>query len=276
MNSETWGINEMDKNRKKKSGRRKVKRPTFRNRLVNGGMLGGASYRPKPPLIVPRRDLRYNNEQKRIPKQEKSHWNGKVEIWTEPQKSRQQKIVKYEVDTDKLLRELAKGNKDALNEITERIEKEMKSEPAEETEPQKKTDTAEKTTDEFDENEVSEKNETETAKQTNENSERAETDMQNEESTEKSENETEANEDTEAEPQQENTNHESQEISQDIESETESSQQEDPLDAPELVYMNPSFWDQLESEMSDELEQLEPEEDFEIPPEESEPIEEGY
>ena len=41
--------------------------------------------------------------------------------------------------------------------------------------------------------------------------------------------------------------------------------------------MNPSFWEQLESEMSDELEHLEPEEEFEIPPEESEPVnEEGY
>jgi hypothetical protein len=41
--------------------------------------------------------------------------------------------------------------------------------------------------------------------------------------------------------------------------------------------MNPSFWEQLESEMSDEVEQLESEEDFEIPPEESEPaLEEDY
>jgi len=256
----------MDKDKKKKSGRCKAKRQTFRKRSVNGGMLGGG--RPwMPPPLMPRRDYRYNNEQKHTPKQEKSHWNGKAEIWTEPQKPRQEKIVKYEVDTDKLLRELAKGNKDALNEIAERIEGEAKAEPAEEAEP-RKADTAE--TNELEKKEASDKTELETTKQTDESSEQTETDMQDKESTEKSENATETNEDIETEPQPENTEDQS------IESETESSQQEDPLDAPELVYMNPSFWEQLESEMSDELEQLEPEEEMEIEPEESEPIEEDY
>jgi hypothetical protein len=80
----------------------------------------------------------------------------------------------------------------------------------------------------------------------------------------------------EAEPQSENANDESQEMPQDIESETESSQQESLFDDPALVYMSPSFWEQLESELSDELEELEPEEDFEISPEESEPVSEGY
>jgi hypothetical protein len=267
----------MDENKRKKSRNYKGKRPSYKKRIINGGMLGGGSYRPRPPPFAPRRDYRYNNEQKHIPKQEKSHWNGKVEIWTEPQKPRQEKIVKYEVDTDKLLRELAKGNKDALNEIAEKLEREIQSEPTDKTETLNKTDDAEKSTDEPEANEVSEETEQEARKQTDESPEQAETDLQNENlKSEKSENETEAHADTEAEPQPENANDESQEIPQDIESETESSQQENPLDAPELVYMNPSFWEQLESEMSDELEQLEPEEDFEISPEESEPISEGY
>lgn len=267
----------MDENKRKKSRNYKGKRPSYKKRIINGGMLGGGSYRPRPPPFAPRRNYEYNTEQKHIPKQEKSHWNGKVEIWTEPQKPRQEKIVKYEVDTDKLLRELAKGNKDALNEIAEKLEREIQSEPTDKTETLNKTDDAEKSTDEPEASEVSEETEQEARKQTDESPEQAETDPQNENlKSEKSENETEAHEDAEAEPQPENANDESQEIPQDIESETESSQQESLLDDPALVYMSPSFWEQLESELSDELEQLEPEEDFEISPEESEPVSEGY
>jgi hypothetical protein len=264
----------MHEYKRKKSSDYRRRRPSYKGHRINGSMLGGGGYRSRRLPIVLRRDYRYNNEQKRIFGQEKSHWSGKVEIWTEPQKPRQEKVVKYEVDTEKLLRELAKRNKDALNEIAERLE-EIKSEPTEDTEPQKKTDTAERSADELETSEVSEK--AELGAEPNESPEQAETDLQDEDlEAEKSESETEAHEDIEAELQPENTNHESQEISQDIESGTESSQQEDPLDAPELVYMNPVFWGKLEREMSDELEQLEPEEDSELPPEESEPIEEGY
>jgi hypothetical protein len=267
----------MDEHKRKKSRNYKGKRPSYRKRLINGGMLGGANYRPRPPPFAPRRNDGHNTEQKHIPKQEKSHWNGKVELWTEPQKPRQEKIVKYEVDTDKLLLELAKGNKEALNEIAEKLEREIKSEPTEETETPKKTDDAEKSTDETKTSEVSEETEREAGKQTNESPDQVETDPQNENvKSEKSENETEAHEDAEAEPQPENANVESQEKPQDTETEPESKPQEDPLDAPELVYMSPSFWEQLESELSDELEQLEPEEDFEISPEESESASEGY
>jgi hypothetical protein len=266
----------MDENKRKKSRNYKGKRPSYKKRIINGGMLGGGNYRPRPPP-APRRNYGHNTEQKHIPKQEKSHWNGKVEMWTEPQKPRQEKIVKYEVDTDKLLRELANGNKDALNEIADKLEREIKSEPTGETETPKKTDDAERSSDESEASEVSKETERETRKQTNDSPEQAETDSQNENlKSERIENETEAHEDAEAEPQPENANDESQEMPQDIESETESSQQESLLDDPALVYMSPSFWEQLESELSDELEQLEPEEDFEISPEESEPVSEGY
>jgi Skp family chaperone for outer membrane proteins len=250
----------MDEYKRKKSRNYKGKRPSYKKPIINGGMLGGGNYRPRPPPFAPRRNYGYNTEQKHIPKQEKSHWNGKVEMWTEPQKPRQEKIVKYEVDTDKLLRELAKGNKDALNEIAEKLEREIKSEPTEETETQKKTDDAEKSTEEPEASEVSEETERKARKQTDESPDQAETDPQNEN----------------AEPQPENANDESQEMPQHIESETESSLQESLLDDPAFVYMNPSFWEQLESELSDELEQLEPEEDLEILPEEGEPVSEGY
>jgi hypothetical protein len=276
MNRESGGINEMDEHERKKSRKYKGKRPTQRKLPANGGMLGGGIYRSLPPP-APRRDYGYKSERNNTPKEERTHWNGKAETWTEPQKPRQEKIVKYEVDTDKLLRELAKGNKDALNEITEKLEREIKSESTEETETPKKIDDAEKSTDES-ANEVSEETNLEARKQTDESTEQAETDLQNENlKAEKSENETEAHEDTVAGPQPENVNDGSQEIPQDTEPETENDQQEDPLDAPELVYMNPSFWEQLESEMSDELEKLGPEGELEVPPEESEPFdEEGY
>jgi hypothetical protein len=267
----------MDEHKRKKSRNYKGKHPSYNKRTINGGTLGGGNYRTRPPPFAPRRTYGHNAEQKQIPKQEKSHWNGKVEMWTEPQKPRQEKIVKYEVDTDKLLRELAKGNKDALNEIVEKLEREIKSEPTEETETQKKTNDAEKSTDEPEASEVSEETEREAREQTNESRDQTETDPQNENlKSEKAENETEAHEDAEAETQPENANDESQEVPQDIESETESSQEESLLDDPALVYMNPSFWEQLESELSDELEQLEPEEDSEISPEESEPVSEDY
>jgi hypothetical protein len=261
----------LDYNKKKKSRKNKSKRPSFnRTRLNSIVIKGNANLKPAPFPRPPRRDFGHNTQQ-HIPKEEKSHWNGKVEMWTEPQKQRQEKVVKYEVDTDKLLRELADANKDALNEIAEKLEKEIKSESSNETEIQKKTDGGEKSTAKS-ASEVSEETEREEKKQTDESPEQAETDMQNEKiETEKSEDET---EDKEAEPQSENVNDESQEAEQDAE--PEDGQQEDPLDAPELVYMKPSFWEQLESEMADELEQMEPEEDLETPPEESEPIEEGY
>jgi len=279
----------MDKNKKKKSGRRKVKRPTFRKPSVNGGILGGGSRWTRTPPFMPRRDYRYNNEQKHIPKQEKSHWNGRVQMWTEPQKPRQEKIVKYEVDTDKLLNELARGNKETLNEIAEKIieaKSEYDSENKEtqtETNPQEsdkenlqKLDSSEKTDKESDipeaEPDKAEESSEPLDKETGTNKE----DDQGEATEEKAEASEEKTDLTEPVEQTENIAQENQETPQDTETEPEANPQEDPFDAPELVYMNPTFWEQLESEMSDELEHLEPEEDFEISPEESEPIEEGY
>jgi len=48
---------------------------------------------------------------------------------------------------------------------------------------------------------------------------------------------------------------ESQEMPQENESEPEQIHQQDPLNDPALAYMCTSFWEQLESELSDELEQ---------------------
>ena len=243
----------MDEYRRKKSSKNRIKRPSIRRPSGHGGPSGGSSLEPRPPPNTPRRDYNYKTEQKAQPKEEKSHWNGKVEVWTEPQKPRQEKIIKYEVDTDKLLNDLARENKETLNEITERLQEantETNPEQSDAENPQK-SDSPEKT--------VSS----------------AEPEPNKDEPLEASEEKTEkTTEPEEAEPQPENGSYQ-QEASQEIEQEAEN--QENPLDAPELIYMSPSFWDKLESELSDELEQLEPQEELEIPPEEGEPInEEGY
>jgi len=275
MNSETWGINEMDKNKKKKSGRRKAKRPIFRKHSVNGGVMGGAS-RWRPPPLMPRRDYSKRTEQRHFPREEKSHWNGRVQMWTEPQKPRREKIVKYEVDTDKLLRELARGNKEALNEIAEKLKEEKAETNTEEKDaenlqkkdsPEKiEADSSDAEPDKSDESLERLPEETETNKDTN----------RDEVTEEKTETSDEAKGDQTETVEKAEVTQENQEMPQDIESETETNPKEEPLDSPELVYMSPSFWEQLESEMSDELEQMEPEENLEISQEESEPLSEGY
>lgn len=244
----------MDEYRRKKSIKYKNKRPKIRRPSCHGGPSGGSSLRPRPPPNTPRRDYNYKTEQKAQPKEEKSHWNGKVETWTEPQKPRQEKIIKYEVNTDKLLNDLARENKETLNEITERI-REANAEPKPEQSDAvdlQKLDSSEKT-------------------ESTTNPEPNEKDEPLEASQEKAEQTPEPEEETEIQPE---NNNDQQEASHEIEPEAET--QENPLDAPELIYMSPSFWDKLESELSDELEQLEPQEELEIP-EEGEPInEEGY
>jgi hypothetical protein len=288
MNTEPRGISEMDKKQRKKSGRFKPRRPTLK-RLGNGGMSGGGSRWTRPPPFTPRRDYGYKPEQKYTPKEEKSHWNGKVQMWTEPQKPRQEKIVRYEVDTDKLLNELARGNKETINEIAEKIieaKSENDSENKEtqaETNPQEsdkenlqKLDSSEKTDKESNIPEAEPDKVEESLESLDKETETNKEGDQGEAAEEKTEASEEKTDITEPVEQTENAAQENQEMPQDTETEPETNPQEDPLDAPELVYMSPSFWEQLESEMSDELEQLEPEENLETPQEEGEPFSEGY
>ncbi len=217
----------MGESRRKKPRKYKCKRRALKPSGL-GGPRGGASYRPRPPPTAPRRTYNYRTEQKPAPKEEKSHWNGKVEVWTEPQKPRQEKIIKYEVDTDKLLNDLARENKETLNEIAERL-REANAEPNPEqsdADNLQKLDSPEKT----DETEPTD--------------EATETDEEDELETE------------EAEPESNGQ----QEASHEMEIEAE-----DKLDDP--VFTDPAFWARLESELSEELEELEPEEDIELPPE---------
>lgn len=253
---------EQDDKKRRKNGRRKIAprglRPSSRITEKPRG-----SQWPRSRPTVPRRDSSHFNESRfRPPRPERPHWSGKAEIWTEPQRPRQNKTVRYEVDTDKLLRELDKGNRETLEEIAERLERQAKAEQDsenKETETHQETDHPETITKE------------ETKEEPSKQIEPSETE---EETTEPN---TEAKEESDTQEQPENADHENQEISQDVESPPETNPQEDMLDAPELVYMNPAFWEQLESDLEADLEQFEPEEDFEIPPEENEPInEEGY
>jgi hypothetical protein len=173
----------------------------------------------------------YNDkaEPKPAPKEEKSHWNDKVEVWTEPQKPKQEKIVKYEVDTGKLLDEIANENKKTIGEIADKFNAEPSREQNDETDPQKK------------------------------------------DLLDKAEAETEPLEESEMPQEEPDPGTVAQEASADLEqaNETESIEQMDPeeiednLDDP--TFTDPAFWEQLESELSEELEQ---EEDLEAPPEE--------
>ena len=226
---------------KRKKSNYKNKRPAYRRTSGFGSTGGGGSYRQRPPPYMPRRDYSYKTEQKNAPKEERSHWNGKVEVWTEPQKPRQEKVIKYEVDTDKLLNELARRNKENLDEITEKLERETKEEPNPE-----KSDS-----------EITQSDNSETTDRESGTHEHSEVN----ESVEDSDTKTETNTDSiEAEPESEIDEH--QETSQDESPEPEQPS-EDPLDDPLLIFMEPSFWEQLENELSDELEQLEPEEEAE-------------
>jgi hypothetical protein len=62
---------------------------------------------------------------KEKPRPNKAHGTGKVEPWTEPAKQKIRKIVKHEVDSEKLLKELENGIEDTLDKLAERIETDL-------------------------------------------------------------------------------------------------------------------------------------------------------
>ncbi|MCW4010022.1 MAG: hypothetical protein NWF05_05325 [Candidatus Bathyarchaeota archaeon] len=223
----------MDDKKKRRRKRRSILR---KPRL--GGVRGGSSYRPRPPPIRLRRIDNYRKEPKPAPKEEKSHWNGKVEVWTEPQKPKQEKVIKYEVDTGELLSELAAENKKTIDEIAERLNAETSPEPSHADNLEKmdvlgtdkEIEPSEETLD------ISEESETE------------EVDMPEAEQ--------------EGSSELEETQEPIEPISEQADPEELAIEAEDKMDDP--VFTEPSFWEQLESELADEIEQ---EEDLEPQPE---------
>jgi hypothetical protein len=173
-----------------------------------------------------RRAYNYKAEPKPLPKEKKSNWNGKVEVWTEPQKPKQEKIIKYEVDTDKLLDEIADENKKTISEIAEKLNAEPSREQSDEEDLQKLDSTEVEETQSIDEAEIPDQDQ------------ELETDGTEEADTES--------------------------IEQQMDPEELQIETKDTMDDP--TFTDPAFWERLENELSDELEQIEP--DMEAPPEE--------
>lgn len=96
-------------------------------RLGRGGSGGGRS-----GSITKMRKTPYNypkpSKPTIKPKQEKTYGTGKVEPWTEPTKQKVRKIVKHEVDSEKLLKELENGIEETLDKLGERLQDEIKQE----------------------------------------------------------------------------------------------------------------------------------------------------
>lgn len=113
-----------DEEEEKKRKRRKLLKKLLRKTKPRLGTTGsrGRAYRPK---LKPR--MKLNKPSRSIkpevkPKKEKTYKHGKVEPWTEPQKPKIRKIVKHQVDTEKLFKDLEKENEETLNKLAERIE----------------------------------------------------------------------------------------------------------------------------------------------------------
>jgi len=210
-----------DYKRKRKTNYRN-KRPSYDSTISRRGSGGGRSYQPSnrlPPYPI-KQNNSYTDNKFMPPKHERHPYgNGRNETWTEPQKPREYKTIKYEVDTDKLLSELSRGNKETLEEITERLREENSSK-------------TEEITDEILEPNESKENTIDPT-------------------------ETEATKDL-----------------PELTKEELEKEDHDILDDPEMKYMSPSFWEDLEAELGDDI-GLEPERPIENTLPDEEPTE-GY
>lgn len=114
---------EEKKKRRSKKRKRRKSRPK-RLKRSSGGRSIGRPYRPK---IRPykRNKTPRNIKPTNKPKPQRRIQSGKVQPWTEPTKPRSKKVVRYEVDTTRLINDLTESNKETLNELTKVIEKEL-------------------------------------------------------------------------------------------------------------------------------------------------------
>jgi hypothetical protein len=81
-----------------------------------GGSIRRSSY-------IIRHNFRYAPEPKDKPKKEKLERYSKAEPWTEPSIKNQPKVIKYEVDTEKMIKELEKNfDEKLLNEVLEKMD----------------------------------------------------------------------------------------------------------------------------------------------------------
>jgi len=243
----------MDEEEKKKRKRRKNLKKLHR-KLRPRLHLGGSLNRRLRPRITPYNSQRFIKPKDK-PKTEKTHWNGKVEPWTEPEKQKIRKIVKHEVDTEKLFKDLETENEKTLNKLAERIEESISNiqqlkveekEPEVVAEAKVKSDnimTSAQTTDE----EVA-------------NNELLDSDELN---IEEILNEPEENIEDESTPMDETT--EDFEITEieDLEPEQTITDEPDSSDfGSELILFNPDFWQEMENDLWGDFEQIEPEAEY--------------
>lgn len=115
----------MDDEEEKK--RKSRKRPSKKRMMPRFNATGGGILRQTPNYRIPYNNQRHAERQEVKTKVREDRWNGNSEIWSKPILPKQDKIVKQEIDTKKLLEELAEENEETLNKLSEQVEKSIES-----------------------------------------------------------------------------------------------------------------------------------------------------
>lgn len=252
---------------KEEKKKRKKGRLSPLNRIRRFGMIAGGGAQPYRPTLNPR-NLSYeksSSRQSSPPREERAHWDGRVHVWTEPQKPRQEKVVKYEVNTEKLLNDLERNNEDLLNKAAKQIEDAIEqAKNVEAILASEKSDDEPKTSEPDSETNLQKvsENDKETMPSSDVGMDESElenllNELKNGEAAIEPDKETVESQEAEHEEHAEtNTN--------EVEPTPTEAEQSDILDDPELILMSPSFWEELEDSLED-AEQVEPEEIEYIP-----------
>ena len=206
------------------------------------------------------------------PKTESTHWNGKVDVWSKPTLPKKEKVVKYEVDTEKLLEALEKKDEDAINKLAEQIEQDIENMQSTEQEEQESGAEAKVEND----NVITSAPPTEEESESVSEIELPESDDSDiEELLDATEEDVEISDykSTLDESGEEEINAEVMEELQDIEPEQTANEPngESDFDA-ELVLFNPDFWKEIGNDLWEDIEQVAPEVEY-APADEEAPME---
>lgn len=254
-------MEEDEEKKKRKSRKRPKKSRRLRKPRFGAAEPKGRASRPSSNArIIPQR-YSYPKTPKVKPKTESTHWNGKVDVWTKPILPKKEKVVKYEVDTEKLLEALEKENEDAINKLAEQIEQDIENmQPPEQEEPESGAEAK-----------VENDNDITSAPSTEESEDIAETELPEsddpdiqelldatDEDAETSDYETTLDESVEDDRAIEAT-----EALQDIEAEQAANEPDSESEfGAELVLFNPDFWREIGNDLWDDIEQVEPEAEY--------------
>jgi hypothetical protein len=114
---------EEDEKKRKKKNRKKFEKKGIKRLVEPLGMRIPRSGGGKKPSHVLRHNFNFKPEPEPKPRQEKISWN-KAEPWTEPSLKSQPKVVKQEVDIEKMLKQLEKHFDEVLLEKLLKAEEE--------------------------------------------------------------------------------------------------------------------------------------------------------